>query len=182
VSKLLYNITNRWTVLVAVLAFGFFVLWVMPNSPHAGRIVSGDESSGIPGVKLFTYTADDFYRQLDDFGPEGRQAFVDYRGLTDTLWLLSLAAFFTLSTGALLKGATTSLDWRRKLNTLGLFPAALDFAENQLQIWLIAGLPERFDSLATLAGALTGLKWLTLMLALAALLYAVGLKVFAGRR
>jgi len=153
----------------------------MPNAADAGRIVGTGDNLVLPVLRFFTYSPDDFYAQLEAFGPAGRAAFVDYRIVKDTLWLITLGAFLALATGALLRATTAPGSRQRLLNAVAPFPSLLDFLENQLQNLLVLLYPDRHDDLAILAATLTAAKWITLAAAFLVLLYAL-LRMAAGYR
>jgi len=172
-SDKIYGVTNRYTISALTALFCLYVFWILPNSADVDRIIGTGAALIVPFFKYLLYTPGDFYGQLDAYGEAGRQAFVNYRLLQATLWLLTLGSFLALATSALLKSFVPPASAVRQLNLVALMPSLFDFLENKLQIVLVLLYPQRFDGLAVLAAGFTAIKWITLLAAFIILLYAI---------
>lgn len=172
-SERIYSITNGYTVTALTVLFCVYVFWILPNSADVDRIIGTGAALIVPFFKYLLYTPGDFYGQLDTYGESGRQAFVNYRLLQATLWLLTLGSFLALSTSALFKVFVPSGSKVRQLNLVALLPSLFDFLENKLQILLVLFYPQRFDGLAVIAAVFTTVKWITLLAAFLILVYAI---------
>ena len=106
VSAMIYRLTNPVSVTAITLLFCVYVFYILPNSADVDRIIG--ESLRFPFFKYLVYAPADFYGQLGAYGPERRKAFVSYRIMQATLWLLTLGGFLALSTSAALRYAFPS--------------------------------------------------------------------------
>jgi hypothetical protein len=181
ISNSIYKVTNRYTVFLITAVFCLYVFWILPNSRDVDRIVGTGAALIVPFFEYLLYTPQDFYSQLEVYGPDGRASFADYRIIQATLWLLTLGAFLALSTSALLRVFTAADSGQRKLNLIAPLPSIFDFLENQLQIILVSFYPDRYDGLALLAAGFTAIKWITLLAAFIILFYALIKAAFARR-
>jgi len=172
-SQSIYSVTNKYTVLLITALFCMYVFWILPNSADVDRIIGTGAALIVPFFKYLLYTPGDFYGQLDVYGEAGRQAFIDYRLVSATLWLLTLGGFLTITTSAALRYFSAADSRLRMLNLVALLPSLFDFLENKLQIVLVLLYPQRFDGLAILAAGFTAIKWITLLAAFMILLYAL---------
>jgi hypothetical protein len=172
-SGLIYGATNKYTVTGITAIFCIYVFWILPNSTDVDRIIGTGAALIVPFFKYLLYTPGDFYGQLDAYEEAGRQAFIDYRLVNATLWLLTLGGFLTIITSACLRLFVPLDSWHRQLNLVALLPSLFDFLENKLQIILVLLYPQRFDELAVLAASFTAVKWITLLAAFLILFYAL---------
>ena len=183
-SIAIYRVTNRYTVALLTLLFCLYIFWILPGSANVERIVGSADARILPFFPYLLYTPGDLYAQLGAFGPKGRAAFVDYRIVKDTLWLLTLGGFLALATSAALRYAVAPGVPLSRLNLVAPLPALFDLLENQLQNVLVLLYPARHDSLAMVAASLTATKWVTLVAAviilLAALARAAAVRIHRG--
>jgi hypothetical protein len=173
-SDLFYRVSSRWTVLAAVLVYGFFIATIMPAQSIESAAYAGDW--GAPDRHLF-YTPDTLYAAISQWGADGRQSYINFRLGLDILWALAYTAFLITCISCLLRLSFGKSDWQRLLNVWPLITLVCDYTENALGILLVTNYPTRMDPLAWLATASTTTKWVSLVLAhillASALIYAL---------
>lgn len=175
------RVSSRYTIVLATLVYGFFLATIMPAQSAASRAYAGDW--GAPDRHLF-YAPDDFYREVATWGEAGRQDYIDFRLGLDIAWALTYTAFLVTVTSAAARRAFPAGDRRRLLNLGPLVPLLCDYGENALGILLVARWTTRLDGLAWLATGITGLKWVSLVVAHLLMLYALAaaLRVWRASR
>jgi len=175
-SNCLYRISSGYTIVVAIVLYGVFLSLVMAPESETVKTYAG--AWGSPDGHLF-YTPDEFYAQISTWGDAGRAHYVDFRLGLDPVWALVYTAFLVTITSVALRFAFAGDDRRRLLNLVALLPMLADLAENALGMALIGNYPERFDGLAWLTTAISGFKWVTLVIAHLIMLYALGAALVA---
>ena len=176
----LESLSSGWTILVAVAFYGFYLTTIMPAQSAESRTYAGDW--GGPDRHLF-YTPDELYAQVATWGDAGRQQYIDFRLGLDIGFALAYAAFLITITGVALGKAWPGDARRRLLLLLPLVPMTCDLLENALGIWVVGSFPQRLDGLAWLSTGVTGMKWVSLVVAHGVMLFAlVGASRSAFRR
>lgn len=178
-SNGLDRISSGWTLLAAVLLYGFFLSTVMPGQARDSQAYAGDW--GGPDQHLF-YTPGELYRHIPAWPAAGRSDYIEFRLGWDIGWAFTYTAFLFIATSLALRRAYPAGHTRRLLNLPALIPGLLDLAENAVGIVLVANADTRLDLLAWFAASLTSAKWITLVLAHLVLLYAAGAALLASIR
>ncbi len=172
-SAWLYRLSSAYTIVGSIALYAAFITWVMIPESELVQTYAGDWGS--PDGHLF-YTPDEFYTQIATWGDAGRAHYVDFRLGLDPLWALVYTGFLVAVTSVALRRACAADDPRRLLNLAALIPMLADLTENALGITLISAFPTRLDPLARTTAAVSALKWITLILAHAIMLYAMALR------
>ena len=167
----LYRAANAWTLLAAIALYGFFLASVMPQQARDSQAYADDW--GAPDRHLF-YTPDKLYQHVPDWPAAGRQDYIQFRLGWDIGWAFTYTLFLVSATGLALRRAFPAGHPQRRLILAALVPGLLDLAENAVGIVLVANADTRLDGLAWFAASLTATKWVTLALAHAILVYAIG--------
>ena len=169
-SNWFQRLSSGWALLVVTVVYAVFLSTVMPAQSAASRTYAGDW--GAPDRQLF-YTPDRLYAEVAHWGDAGRDDYVDFRLGLDIGWALTYGAFLVIATSLATRRAFPSGDARQHLNLLPLLPVACDLLENALGILLVSQYPSRLDPVAWMTSGVTAAKWLTLLGAHLALLYAL---------
>lgn len=170
-SAWLYRISSGYTIVISIAAYAAFLALVMIPESELVQTYAGDWGS--PDGHLF-YTPDEFYAQIATWGDAGRAHYVDFRLGMDPVWALIYAAFLITITSVALRRSFPIDHPRRRLNLVALLPMLADLIENALGITLITAFPARLDGLAWTTAGVSAFKWISLILAHAVMLYAIG--------
>jgi len=170
ISSALYRVSNIWTALLVTLVYAFFIATVMPAQSADSLSYAGQW--GAPDRHFF-YTPDEFYTAVSTWGDAGRADYINFRLGLDIVWALAYSGFLIGWISILLRLGVATSDNRRLLNTWPLVTLLSDYSENALCIALVHWHAERLDPLVWLAATFTSVKWLSLVLGHAILLYAI---------
>jgi hypothetical protein len=146
--------TGRVT-LAALVVFILFTAIVLPDQAAKAGETSGSSES--PDTSFF-YTAKDLYRMAEEYGPEGRAAYIRARFTFDVIWPVVYTAFLLTATswlgGRLFPGSRWQL-----LNLVPLAGTLLDFMENFGASLVFARYPAATPVIDVLTPVSTLLKW-----------------------
>jgi hypothetical protein len=156
VSYFLIRISRGWVVLAAFAILMAFMIWVLPS--QAARAEKPAGSSRSPDLSLF-YTAEELYQMAEDYGEQGRQAYIRARFSFDLIW--PLVYMFFLATGiswTFHKVFPPGSRWQQA-NLLPLGAALFDYLENSSTSLVMGRYPSQTVVVDTLAGFFTLIKW-----------------------
>ena len=161
-----------WMAIAAAVLFALFTAVVLPAQADAGAFYTVRYAA--PDTSLW-YSPDDLYAAAEEWGPDGRAAYVYARVTFDVIWPLVYGAFLvTTLAWVWARGTGPGSRWRR-VALLPVVAVALDYAENICTATVMARYPARTPVLAELAPFFTAGKWLTL--AASFVLLAIGVIV-----
>jgi hypothetical protein len=175
------NIANRiistisgWIVLLTLIVFFVFSLTILPDQAKKAEVYSAE--SGSPDLSLF-YTPDDLYRMADQYGSDGRMAYVRARFSFDLAWPAVYGAFLLASAAWGLGVLTDQNNSWRLLVFIPLLAVIFDLLENTTAAIVIGRFPSPSIFAALIAPYFTLLKWILVIasFALAVLLSVVAL-------
>ncbi len=167
------NLTNRliqlgtpWLTLLAVIIFGGFLVWVLPQESQRSQAMTGDASA--PDTQ-FWYSAEELYATAEAFGETGRSYYIRSRFTFDIIWPLAYWFFLTAALAFWLRHTAEHSPWRQLivLPTAAMF---LDFGENITVSLVMTRFPEPPGISGSLAPLFTASKWLVIALAFAVLI------------
>jgi hypothetical protein len=180
----LNQISSRKSFLLLLVAYGiYFPVFFFLDVPFGlSRIEPYAQGTSILDVELF-YSAEQAYERLALFGEQGRAVYFN---------ILMGDLIYPALLGGLLSIAITLVFRRLNYPSCGQYLAllplvnmALDYLEDTLLLFLLCSYPERWPSVATLAGFVTFAKNMFGMLGFLALgggLLALTLRWFQKRR
>jgi hypothetical protein len=150
------RVTNGWVALAALVIFVLFTALVLPRQATQAEVETGEAAS--PDTSLF-YTPETLYELADDYGPEGRQAYIRTRFTFDLVWPIVYALFLTTAI-SWLYGRTfpAGSPWGRA-NLVPLVGMALDYLENISTSLVMARYPDPTPVVVWLAPVFTLTKW-----------------------
>ena len=169
-STWIRHISTGWITLFALVVFLLFTTLVLPAQASQAKRVSGGAAS--PDTSFY-YTAGDLYQMAEAYGAGGRQAYIQARFTFDLVWPLVYSAFLALGISwiyfyAFPRGSS----WSR-VNLLPVWAALFDYLENASTSLVMARYPNPTVIVASLAGAFTMVKWITVIGSIALLLTGV---------
>jgi hypothetical protein len=164
------RLSSGWTILLAVALYAVYLGAVMPAQSIESRGYAGDW--GGPDRHFF-YTPSELYEHVATWGAAGRHQYIRFRLGLDIGFALTYAAFLVTVTSVAIRRAWPGDPGRRQLSLVALVPMGCDLLENALGIGLVGAFPARLDPVAWLAAGVTALKWTSLALAHAVMLYAL---------
>lgn len=165
----LNKISSAQTVIITL---GIFLLFTALVLPSQSRIAEERTGGGDSPDTSFFYTQDDLFRMAEQYGEEGRQAYVRARYTFDVIWPLVYLAFLTTGIGWFgnqLSLKKPLLDWAVLVPWLATL---FDYLENAAASLVMAFYPLQLAIPAGLAPLFTMLKWIFIYSAFA--LYLIG--------
>lgn len=162
----------RWYyVLISLGIFVLFMIFVLPNESQKSSAL-GLESS--PDTSWF-YTSDELYDIADQYGLEGRRFYIEQRFTFDLIWPLVYGLFLTIALAFFCQSSVQG--WLKKLYLLPVFAVGLDYIENIFTATVMYRYPKETFLMADIAGYITMLKWMTLMMSFMLLMLIITIYV-----
>jgi hypothetical protein len=165
-ERILESLQRRVTWRIVLILATVFVLMslVIFNFGWVPRIQA---ISGQPLIDtLFAYSADDLYRILGAYGPEGRQLYIQYLVWLDFLYGTLSGVTFAAILLALSKGVDRLGGLLRASALIPILMMLLDYAEDTLLLLVLARYPEIVIGLASMASLFTSLKLIAVYLSM----------------
>lgn len=174
-SEWMNDAARGWVAILATAIFAAFMVLVLPRQAAQSEQVSGD--AGSPDTS-FWYTADELYQIAEEYGADGRAAYIRARWTFDLIYPL-VYGFFLVSTVSWLFSYTfpPHSSWRR-VNLIALFGVIFDYLENSATSLVMAYYPDPSPVIAALAPYLTLLKWFFVGASFTALFAGCGLALY----
>lgn len=148
------RLTNRYTLVLSLLLFLFFLLFILPN--ESARTLFYTEGVGSPDTKG-VLMPEELFTIARQYGEVGRLDYVRSRFGFDLIWPLVYLFFFLVW-----MNAATSKKYR-VLNTLPVFAFLFDLLENSFVSIVMIQYPHEPTVVAILALTSSLLKWLTIL-------------------
>jgi hypothetical protein len=157
ISDGLGAISSGWVAFAALLVFLLFSALVLPQQASKAERETGSAVS--PDTSLF-YSPAQLYRIADEYGEEGRPAYVRARFTFDLVWPLVYTFFLVTSISWLFRRAF-ALDspWQRA-NLFPVLGALFDLTENLAASLVMLRYPAHTPGVDLLAPVCTLLKWI----------------------
>jgi hypothetical protein len=148
-------------ILAAALVLMSVVIFTFGWAPRLEAI------SGEPLLDtIFAYSADDLYRILGTYGPEGRVLYRQYLIWVDLLYGTLAGVTFAAILLALSKSVDRLGGLLRTAALIPILMMVLDYLEDGLLLLLLTRFPEIVIGLASMASLATSLKLITVYLSL----------------
>ena len=141
--------------------------------PSCSEHASWSYSGGLDPRSSFYYSAEHLYQFAEQYGPEGRSAYIRARLIFDAISPLCMAFSSPALTRTLQVWAPKDSPLRR-LNLLPLLSVLLDYLENASAAIVMARYPSRTDLFAHLAGFFTASKWVFIIASFVLLIVGIG--------
>ncbi|MFN8433627.1 MAG: hypothetical protein U0V18_06380 [Anaerolineales bacterium] len=154
-SNFFYSLSTGWVTLTGLLVFVLFMIFVLPQQAQKAEAYSGGTS---PDTS-YIYSARDLYQMAEEYGVEGRSAYIYARFTFDLVFPLAYLFFLTTSISWLLKhGLSENSRWRM-LNLFPLAGAIFDYLENISTSLVLGRYPSQTPVIDVLAPVFTAIKW-----------------------
>ena len=155
-SAYLQKISSGWITLVVLLIFLLFMLLVLPAQAAEAELTAGD--AGSPDTSIF-YTPAQLYAMAQQYGAEGREAYIHARWTFDLLFPLVYGIFMITSIGWLSAHASSPGSILQLSNLLPVLGVLFDYLENISTSLVMARFPSELPWVALLATIFTLAKW-----------------------
>lgn len=156
ISENIHHISRGWVAILSILIMVFFMIFVLPNQSEKSLEETG--SSRSPDTSFF-YTPEELYQIADDYGQEGRQAYIKSRWTFDLGFPLVYVFFLTVGISWFYRFLTSwKLFWKFG-NLLPILGGVFDYLENGAATWVMYIYPTRLAGLAQLTVFFTITKW-----------------------
>ena len=156
-SSKLSSISGGKLVLAALALFALFILLVLPaQADVSSRQLAGARSPDMS----FIYSADDIYGWAEEYGADGREAYVRVRWSFDLAWPIVYGFFLVTAISWVGRRAYRTESWANLLNLVPIAAVLLDYTENALTSIVMLRYPAETTVAAALASPVTALKWL----------------------
>jgi hypothetical protein len=156
ISNGIRGISNGWVALAALVIFLLFTALVLPAQSSQAEADSG--GAGSPDTSLF-YSPQELYRLAEDYGPQGRAAYVRARFTFDLIWPIVYAFFLSTAISWVYARAFASNSWLQRANLVPLIGLLFDYLENISTSLVMLRYPDPTPVVAWLAPVFTLLKW-----------------------
>ena len=174
ISNKLHKGSKGWLTLTAFVVFLLFTALVLPQqSAKADRETGG---VGSPDTTFF-YSTGDLYRFAEEYGQEGRAAYVRARGTFDVIWPLVYTFFLVTGISWLSARAFSPHSRWQLLNLVPVLAMIFDFLENGCASVVMLRYPQLSPLAAALAPPASMIKWALVMGSFVLLLVIMGLTV-----
>ena len=176
ISKSFYSMSTGWAALTGLAVFVFFMIVVLPQQAQKAEAYSGGTS---PDTS-YIYSAGDLYQMAEDYGAEGRAAYIYARFTFDLVFPLVYGFFLTATISWLLaRGLAETSRWRL-LNLFPLAGMAFDYLENISTSIVLGRYPSHTPVVDVLAPLFTAVKWVFVNGSF--VLLVIGLLLFLWKR
>ncbi len=154
-SNWLYKIVTNKVFIVSVILFALFIAVVAPIAArYMDKVTDGAPS---PDTSLY-YEAQDLFDMADDYGVEGRLAYVALR-FTFDLAFPAVYLFFLVASLTKFLSHLPQKSRFRCFNILPFFAVLFDLTENILTATVIGMYPKKMMLAANFAPYATMIKW-----------------------
>ncbi|MCZ1265448.1 MULTISPECIES: hypothetical protein [Paenibacillus] len=173
-SRGLYHWVNWKWVVASVVIFACFIAFILPWQAAKSEEVTG---SGESPDTSFLYSANDLYQMAEQYGEEGRSAYIQARFTFDLVWPIVYLFLLLVLLSILYRVIPPENRWRR-LNLLPVGGWALDMLENAGASLTMYRYPVHTPVVAELTPIFTLLKWCLISASFAALVPGIILSIF----
>ena len=156
-SDWLYQKMTGWVALVFMVLFILFTAFVLPAQNQQAESYS--DESGSPDTSFY-YTAEKLVQFAEQYGAEGRAAYIKARLTFDVIFPLVYGAFLTTAITWTFHMITPQGSPWRRLNLVPLLGVLFDYLENAAVALVMARYPQSTPFIPHLAGYTTAIKWL----------------------
>jgi len=156
-STWILKFSTGQVTLISLLIMVTFMIFVLPDQAASAQLKTGSYES--PDTSFF-YTAADLYQSAENYGEEGRQAYIFARWTFDLIYPLVYVAFLTFGISWFFNFLSS---WPKNLiitNLLPLLAGLFDYLENTATSLVMSFYPNKLAVIPLLASAFTSIKWI----------------------
>lgn len=152
----LQKISKTWLMLASLLLMIGFMIFVLPAQAADAALESGSERS--PDTSLY-YSPEDLYQMAEEYGENGRQAYIQARWTFDLVFPLVYTCFLAVGISWFSQRLTGWADTWKLANLLPVLGGFFDLLENSATTLAMARFPARWPFVLSAASVLTPIKW-----------------------
>jgi hypothetical protein len=167
ISDWLRRVSTGWVALTSLVIFLLFTALVLPQQAIRSERETGSADS--PDTTFF-YSPVDLYRIAEEYGEQGRQAYIRARFTFDLVWPLVYALFLATAISWVFGRAFAVASLWHRANLAPLLAALFDYLENLSTSLVMLRYPQPTAVVDLLAPVFTALKWGVLGLSFALLI------------
>jgi hypothetical protein len=156
-SLWLYKISHIWVMLFTLAVMILFMITVLPGQAASAEQKTGSSSS--PDTAFF-YSATDLLQLAEEYGPEGRQAYIRSRWTFDLLFPLVYVSFLAAGISWFFRTMNALSSRFLTLNTLPVAAGIFDLLENSGTSLVMGFYPRQVPVVAWITPILSAIKWL----------------------
>jgi len=160
------TLKNIFLCLILFLLFNIVVI------PYYIQQITPDADTSILDVR-FGFSSAEAYETLHAIGQEGRNKYLFFLAIIDSIYPLVYGSLLILAAGFLLRRTLNQNNDFRILNLVAIDAVIFDYLENLGIIYLISHYPSRADGVATLASVSGMIKWVMITLAICVILFGL---------
>jgi hypothetical protein len=155
-SSWVRQISHGWVVLSTFVLFILFTAFVLPGQESGAKTDTGIDRS--PDMS-FLYSADDLYHMAQDYGEQGRAAYIKVRFTFDLIWPIVYMAFLTTAISWSYHQAFKPDRFLQLANLVPILGMLFDYLENMATSIVMGRYPTHTIIVDNLAPIFTLLKW-----------------------
>ena len=157
ISQRIHQYSKSWLVLVSLLIFLLFIIFVLPTESKKSQ--SNTNSTASPDTSLF-YNTSELYQMAEDYGAEGRAAYIRARFSFDLIWPIVYTIFLLTGISWLSQRTLSTASPFQIINLAPLFAIILDLLENISTSIVMDRYPQLTLLIDFLAPVFSALKWI----------------------
>jgi hypothetical protein len=133
-----------------------FMVLVLPGQAASAGQVAGDSIS--PDTSFF-YSPGDLLQAAEEYGAEGRQAYILARWTFDLIFPLVYIAFLVAGISWFSSNIANPASWIGYTNLLPIVAGVFDYLENTAASLIMAAYPDLISGLPLACAIFSGVKW-----------------------
>ena len=157
ISNWLLKISTTWLMIASLLAMVLFMIFILPAQAAGSSSETGTERS--PDTSFF-YTPDDLYQMAQEYGPNGRQAYIQARWSFDLVFPLVYTAFLALGISWFFQRLEGWGNFWKLTNLIPVLGGFFDLLENTATSLVMGRYPAETWLIASAASLFTPVKWI----------------------
>jgi hypothetical protein len=146
-------------MIISLLVMVLFMVFVLPAEAESARIRSGGAES--PDTSFF-YNPEELGQWAEEYGENGRRAYIQSRWTFDLVFPLVYTAFLTFGISWLSLRVAAPESKFMLLNLIALSAGAMDILENSGTSLVMGFYPAKSIAISYLTAGFSGLKWIFL--------------------
>ncbi len=148
--------SSGWMVIGSLVIMLIFTILVLPAQAKLSLENTG--SSEIPDTSLL-YTPAEIYQMAENFGPDGRQAYIHARWTFDLVFPFVYGGFLITGISWFLKQLPAAKKVWQFANLIPITAGLFDYLENSATSMVMYLYPAQWAGIALLAATFTVIKW-----------------------
>lgn len=166
ICKLFINKNSKMTLIISSIIFVLFMIVVLPIVSDYTQELTGSNLS--PDTSIF-YSSSELFDMADEYGKEGRSAYINLRFTFDIVWPI-VYFMFLASLTCVLVNSNKHKEKYKNLVLLPILGVIFDFLENIASSIVMYNYPVKMVFFAELAPFMTLFKWIFIGLSFAAII------------